>query len=342
MNGADAAETLTPDATLGIGIVGTSAPGHYTEADLAAVATVLAELARLHKSRAWLARACRTSNTTVSQVLSGKYPSPPTDLLARMIQVLTVETERMGDGTPGYIEGSIHKLVFVVCDRTRKHANFGVLVGNVGVGKTRTLREYVVRKPATVMIEANPQMTSGSLLTELLEQLHSPVPAGLDRKFQSIVKALRGTMHLLIVDEAENLSAMALHYLRRIRDKAEIGIVLSGTSKLNMLLKPEHGQFDQIRSRVSMWPRTIEAITRDDMDDIARATLRDAASQPIDLSDEVLDTLWAYSRGSARVLTESLVPALRDYGINQGIPLSAKLIDSVARSVLFMSRGDAR
>ena len=303
----------------------------YTPQDLDKIKSVTTWLKDREQSRAWLARKARISSSTISQVLGAKYPSSPSAYLDTMLQVLQVETERLGDGTPGYVEGSVHKLATVVCDRTRKHANFGVLVGYVGVGKTRSLKEYASRRPQTVLIEANPLMQPGSLLIELLEQLDVTVPHGLDRKFQAVVGALRGTNYLLIIDEAENLSGQALHYLRRIRDKAEVGIVLGGTERLLTLLKPEHGQFDQIRSRVSMWPATVKGITRDDMDDMAR----DALAEFGDLADEVLEALWGYCAGSARVLMEGLVPAVRDYAKGD---LTSKLVEQIAEKVLFMRR----
>ena len=306
----------------------------YTDQDHANMRQV-ADWLRTHgRPRSWLAAKLRISGATVSTVLSGKYPSSPTSHLSNMLAVIALEAARLADGTPGYIEGSVHKLITVVCDRTRKHQNFGVVCGHVGVGKTRSLKEYRVRHPQTVLIEANPAMTAGSLLVELLEQLGTSIPAGLDRKFQEIVKALAGTNYLLVIDEAENLSAQALHYLRRIRDKAQVGIVLAGTPRLHALIKPENGQFDQIRSRVSMWPATITSITRDDHDDMARDAMSDAGEIP----DDVLEALWAFSDGSARVLMESLVPALRDYAIAKGTPLTARLVDAVASKVLFMTR----
>jgi DNA transposition AAA+ family ATPase len=185
------------------------------------------------------------------------------------------------------------------------------------------------------MVEANPQHQAGSLMIELLDQLGAVAPHGLDAKFIAVCKALRGTNYLLIIDEAENVSAMGLHYLRRINDKARVGIVLAGTPKLHTLIAPEHGQFDQIRSRVSMWPQTVETITRDDADDMARAALPD---EP--LPDDVLDALWAYGAGSARMLTESLVPALRDYAVGK-LVLSAKVVDEIAAKVLFLKRRSA-
>jgi DNA transposition AAA+ family ATPase len=307
----------------------------YTAQDMDAAGQVGQWLRERGQSRSWLGKKTRISSSTISQVLNGKYPSSPTSYLDQMLAVLQVETERMGDGTPGYVEGSVHKLTMVVCDRTRKHANFGVLCGHVGVGKTRSLQEYTDRKPQTLMVESNPAMTAGSLLIELLDMLGAAVPPGLDRKFGAIVKALKGTNYLLIIDEAETLSSSAMHYVRRIRDKADVGVVLAGTEKLLALLKPEVGQFDQIRSRVSMWPELIKSISRDDMDDMAREALK--ADGQAEVADEVLDALWDYCGGSARVLMESLIPALRDYGLGRN-PLNAKLVEAIAGKVLFMKK----
>lgn len=314
-------------------------PFAYTPQDLDKAKAVMAWLREHEQNRAWLARKVRMSGSTLSQVLNGKYPSSPSSYLDQMLAVLQLETERLGDGPAGYVEGSVHKLVFVVCDRTRKHRTMGVVVGHVGVGKTRTLREHQVRRPQTLMVEANPLMMPGSMMTELLEKLGTSVPHGLDSKFQALVAALKGTNYLLLVDEAENMSGQALHYLRRIRDKAEVGIVLAGTPKLHTILNPEHGQFEQIRSRVSMWPATIKAIHRDDMDEMARAALTGEGGVG-EVPDDVLDALWAYCAGSARVLMESLVPALREYGIGK-LPLSAKLVDGIASKVLFLKRHGA-
>lgn len=300
----------------------------YTAQDIDKVEAIKRWLDERGESRAWLARKAGMNSSTLSTVLNLKYPSSPSEHLNKMMQVIEVETERRGDGTPGYVEGSVHKLAFVVCDRTRKHANFGVLCGNVGVGKTHTFKEYANRKPQTLLIESNPNMTAGSLMAELLKQLKANVTGGINTRFDEVVKALQGTNHLLIVDEAENMSAPALEYIRRIRDKAQIGVVLVGTSKLHMLIKPEQGQFDQIRSRVSMWPATIQTISRDDADEMARVALADWGDVP----DPVLDALWAFCGGSARVLHESLFSGLKDYAQNK--TLTPQLIKELATKVL--------
>lgn len=316
----------------------------YTQQDQER-ARAIAEWLHAHDlPRAWLARKAGINSSTISQILAEKYPSPPSALLEQMLQVIRVEGERMEHGSPGYIEGSVHRLVFVVCDRMRKEANLGVLIASVGVGKTRTFKEYLKRRPLTLMVEADPNMTTGRLLDELLQQLRIAPPPGLGSKFAAVLKAVKGTQYLIIADEANNLCPIALHYLRRIRDKAGVGIVLTGNQKLHAMLAPEVGPFQELRSRVSMWPPTIEVITRDDMDDIARKTLetfKNGDGTQVQATDEVLDALWAYCKGSARTLTESLLPAIRDYGAGRH-PVNAKLIDKLAATVVFIKRADAR
>ncbi len=313
----------------------------YTPQDLDMVESIKRWLAAKEQTRAWLSRKTRIPNGTVSQILSVKYASSPTKQLQTMMSALQVESEREAEGSSGYLQGSVHKLMQVVCDRTRLHQNFGCITGFVGVGKTRFCKEYRKAHPQTILVESSPNMTPGVLLCELLAQLSVPAPVGLDRKFREVITALRGTNFLIIVDEAEKASAMALEYLRRIRDMAQVGIVLVGTEKLTSLIKPQHGQFDQIRSRVGMWPKTIECITRDDADDMARDALQDLGEPGAGISDEVLDALWTYCDGSARVLNENLIPAVRDYGADKG-PLSAKLIEAIAARVLFMDRPRGR
>jgi len=294
-------------------------------------------------SRGMLAKKAGISSTTVSQVLNGKYPSGWSAHLDKLLDAIQLEDERTADGTPGYYKGSVFKLACVVADRTRKHQSFGVLTGHVGVGKTRALYEYSKIKAQTLLIESSPQMTPGVLLLKILDAIGVTAPrGGLDTKFDCVIRMMKGTNYLVIVDEAENCSSMALHYLRRVRDMAEVGIVLAGTEKLHALIAPERGQFDQIRSRVAMWPKTIERISRDDADEISREALRDQFGE---ISDQVLDELWAYSRGSARVLTEALIGAIKDFiksdNQKQPITLTAKHVEEVATKVLTLRKGFA-
>lgn len=313
-------------------------PAVYTAQDQEKVAQIVEWLDRAQQSRAWLAKKASLPSGTVSQVLNGKYPSSPSKQLNQLLSVLDTETERMKDGTTDYVYGSVHKLLTVVCDRTRKQQSFGVITGHVGIGKSRFCVEYQKASPLTLLIEVSPKMTPGTFMDAVLEQLNHALPHGLSAKFNEIKRILKGTNFLILVDEAEKLSGQAIEYLRRIRDIAKVGVVLVGTEELAALIKPRHGPFQQVYSRVGMWPRTIKSIARDDADDIVRKALADAGELP----DELLEVLWAYCEGSARMLTENLLPALRDFGIAAGKTLSAELMHAIAAKVLFMERPRAQ
>lgn len=149
----------------------------------------------------------------------------------------------------------------------------------------------------------------------------------IDDKFRAVIDALRNTDSLLIIDEAETLTAHQLHTLRRIRDLANVGIVLCGTEYLTGLIKPLHGQFDQIRSRTGFWPETVKAITEADA-----AALIQSGFGIEEVPDDVVTRLFAYSKGSARMLVEGLIAAVQQF--RKGNPLTVKLIDAVANQAL--------
>jgi DNA transposition AAA+ family ATPase len=282
------------------------------------------------QTRAWLGRAARISGAAVSQVLNGNYPTSPADFIAKMIDAQS-QADARGVATSeagAYVVTSISKVVRVVCERSRKHGNFGVVAGNVGVGKTAALQWYVSQNKHTVLLEADPDMTPGVMLTDLLAALGAACPRSLAEKFSAVVAALENTTTLLLIDEAETMQPRCLHYLRRIRDKAGVGVVLCGTGRLMQLVGAERGAFDQIFSRTGMSTKLIKSITEDDHNDIARAAL--AEHEP---TDAVLALLWQYSKGSARMLTENLIPALRDFGLGK-YPLTPALVKKVVDAIL--------
>jgi DNA transposition AAA+ family ATPase len=118
-----------------------------------------------------------------------------------------------------------------------------------------------------------------------------------------------------------------VHTIRRIRDTANVGVVLAGTEHLSGLIRPEHGQFDQIRSRAGFWPETIKAITEADA-----AALTQSAFGAEEVPEDVIARLYAYCKGSARMLVEGLIAALKEF--RKGNALDVKLVDRVAKQAL--------
>ena len=301
----------------------------YSGDDIQTVIAVIGWLNKRSQSQAYMARLSRVKPGTLSRVLSGDYPSSPSAHIEKINQaIMRIDTKEARGEVP-FVETSVYQLAESVCNRAREYGDFGVLSGYVGIGKTYSLKHYQATHTNTVLVESDPDLTPGALLNDLIEASGAMTrkTANTIEKFRAVVDALKGSDTLLIIDEAETMQPRTLHYLRRIRDKAGVGIVLSGTEYLLGLIKPHHGQFDQVRSRTPFMPATVKSISLEDSKLLAEAGLG--------ISDgDILNRLWQYSQGSARVLTEGLIPAIKDFGLNKGHELSVALIDSVATKAL--------
>lgn len=305
----------------------TSFAPHYTAQDIELIKRIRSWMAERSYSQAALARLARISGSSLNQILKGVYATPPGKLLANIDSAMR-NFDEGGTDASAAVETGMYKLAHSACNMARKYRNFAVLTGFVGTGKTFALKRYAKASPNVWMIEATPTMTPQSLVRLLARTVLGADPKGcMDDKFHAVVDALRNTDSLLIVDEAETLTPNQLHLLRRLRDKANVGIVLAGTEWLTGLIKPERGQFDQIRSRCGFWPETVRGISAEDAAALVQANLGTE-----DVPDDVVARLYAYSRGSARMLVEGLLAALREY--RKGRTLDVKLVDAVAKQAL--------
>lgn len=301
-------------------------PSHYTPGDIAQIQAVQAWIADRSYTQAALARLARISGSSLNQILKGVYATSPSKLLVSVASAI-----RHADETSGHamapVETSVFKLANIACDMARRYRNFAVLSAFVGTGKTFAIKHYAATHPNTYVIEATPTMTPQSLTKLLARRVVGLEKGSIADKFDQVVSSLKDTDALIIVDEAETLTPHQLHTIRRIRDLANIGIVLAGTEHLSGLIKPAHGQFDQIRSRTGFWPETVRGITADD-----GAALVQSAFGAEEVAEEVIARLYAYCKGSARMLVEGLIAGVKEF--RQGRPLDVKLVDAVAKQAL--------
>jgi hypothetical protein len=285
-----------------------------------------------------LSVAARISQSTINNVLLGKYPSPPTKHLDTVLEVITRQEERDREGmVPNpFVQTTIYRTVVAACRRAHMYRNFSVVSAFVGTGKTLSVRKYAEQHSNVYLVEATCDMNASVLMTELVH-LTSAVVHKANRysagtkaeKLAAVIRALKDTDSLLIVDEAETVSTQTLEYIRRISDKAGVGVVLSGTEKLRPLIKDPQGRFGQISSRVGFWPKVMKGITEKDAHTICKAALAEH-----ELEDNVLNAFWQMCDGSARVLGNALIPGVRDYGLKKGKTLSPELIFQVGNELL--------
>ena len=301
-------------------------PSHYSAADTELIGRIVQWIDERSYTQAALARLARISASSLNQILKGVYATSPTKLLTSVESAMRHADETSGDAVAP-VETSVYKLANTCCGMARRYRNFAVFSAYVGTGKTFSLKHYATTHPNTYLIEATPTMTPQSL-TKLLARMVAGIDKGsIADKFDQVVSSLKNTDSLLIIDEAETLTPHQLHTLRRIRDLANVGIVLAGTEHLSGLIKPQHGQFDQIRSRAGFWPETVRAISEADA-----AALVQSGFGTEDVPDDVVARLYAYCKGSARMLVEGLIAGVKEF--RRGRALDVKLIDAVAKQAL--------
>lgn len=308
----------------------------YSESDIEMAIEIIGWCNDTETKTNALARIARVNQSTLYRCLNGIYNSPPTEMLNKALAAIRTQNSRSNIRDIPFIETSVTKQVFATCSRARHYRGIGCVTGWVGVGKTTALKEYQKRNENTVMIEADPGMLVTTLIDDLVKACGCSVnhSANQATKYRAVIDSLTGTDTLIIIDEAETLTPKALEYIRRIRDKAKVGVVFSGTEKLRDLIAREHGQFDQIRSRVNSWMPTAKAIKRDDAEVIIHEGFADLEEIPA----SVIERIWQYSAGSIRVLAEDLIPAIRDYGDLENNEFSPALVDSIAVQVLGMAK----
>lgn len=299
------------------------------------------------RSQSKLCTAASMKQTTANTILQGKYPSPPTKYLDKLVDTIQRQNEREREniGDNPFVETSTYIMVSAACKRAHKYKSFSVVSAFVGTGKTWALNKYAELHPNCILIEATPDMNATVLLRELVEKTgavvhksHKWARGTKNDMNDAVIRVLKGTDKLLMLDEADKVTIQTLEFVRRISDKAKIGVVLSGTELLQPMIKDPRGRFGQISSRVLFWPKVIRAINDKDAKRIVEAALADECT----LTPEIHQAFFEMCDGSARVLARSLITGVRDYGLRKKIELTPELIYRIGEELLGFNRPKQR
>ncbi len=314
----------------------------YTREDRDAVIEIISWLNSGDWAQSHLARRSGVNAGTFNRILRGLYESPPGKILAQVLQTIRIEEERerIRLDIPRLVETRVYKLIAAAAHRARTLRKLACITASPGTGKTTALRAYGEGQPDVIIIDTLPGMHVVSLLEELviatgsqsLVQRKRDSRLGTrDQMARALVRKLRGTNTLICIDEAESATPSMIEYFRKICDQARIGGLLVGDDQLFANLHNTTRQHDKTRSRFCMFPDTIKTLSREESDELARVYLSDHEK---DLTPEVLQALWECSAGSARVLCDTLITSVRDFGLAQGHSLTPALIHQINHQVL--------
>lgn len=296
----------------------------YSDDDKQMIARVNAWLADSGCTGAELCRMTGIKEGTRSSILNGSYISSPTKFLQRMIEAIERSNERQGSRNDiPYTQTSIAVQIEAVCRRTHSDRDFGILIGRVGVGKTTALRNYAKRMQSAVLIEAFEGIDHSTFMQELIAATGSvSVKGTMAMQMAGLIKSLRGTDRVILVDEANWLPKRSFGALRRISDVAEVGVVLVGTDELLPMVQDPAGRFGQISSRIGYWPSAVKQISEQDCALLVQSYCSE------ELPEAVLKAFYGCCEGSARTLRNLLRNTYR-YADKAEVEVTPEFIKSV-------------
>jgi len=206
-------------------------------------------------NKSTIARSLGVSAASVSGFLNGTYKGD-IDRMTEMVYgyLIRIKERRqfLSVNIP-FIETSIAKKFFEVARICHLDNEIGVLVGQAGIGKTFACKEYSRRNMDAILIEADPSYSPKVLFDEIASRLNRDSKGNLHDLFETIIETLKSSDRLIIVDEAENLPYKALEFMRRLHDRAGIGVLLVGMPRLVENLRGKSADFKQLYSRVGIF-----------------------------------------------------------------------------------------
>ncbi|HAZ3610190.1 TPA: AAA family ATPase [Escherichia coli] len=276
-----------------------------------------------------VARAIGRSNAVVNQYLQGKYEGDIADVEERISSFVSRELEKQSNRRvkAKFVATKIADNGLEMLSYAHVYCEICVLHGEAGLGKTMILREYAARNRDVILIEADTGYTARALLGELCRQLGLKVRGNICEMINACVRELRDSGRLLMVDEAELLPYRALEVLRRLHDKAGIGIVLAGMPRLVINLKGNCGEFAQLYSRVGVALDMGNVLSPEDFIPIATGLMPEAETP------EISEALYTYSRGNARRLFKLVRGVYRMSDVTK-VPVSVESIEKFSEMLI--------
>ncbi len=190
---------------------------------------------------------------------------------------------------------------------------FIVITGEVGTGKTTVSRCFIENVPAHVDIALilNPRLSARELLSSICDELEIAHPVGSSIKElvglinDDLLKAHAAGRHkVLMIDEAQNLSAEVLEQLRLLTnletaEKKLLQIVLLGQPELQDILElPELRQLNQrVTARYHL-----DALGREEIEAYLRYRLSVAGLRGEIFTDGAVRALYRASHGVPRLI----------------------------------------
>lgn len=223
---------------------------------------------------------------------------------------------------------------------------FVQLTGEVGTGKTTLCRLLLEQLPANTRIALilNPMLSPIELLEAIGKELHIPL-RGKQGHQKRLIDALNvyllqayaeGLRVVLIIDEAQNLSAEALEQIRLLTNletntQKLLQIILLGQPELrDLLARKDLRQLSQrITARFHLTP-----LNKTEAQQYLRHRYAVAGGPQFPFADDAIQALFRYSNGIPRLLNIIADRSLLAAYVHENKVVDAKMVSLAAREIL--------
>jgi DNA transposition AAA+ family ATPase len=295
----------------------------------AVIAELQEYMAESGKSQTDISKEIGKSSGLISGFLSGRYKTPHT-IIPLIRNVIEAGKKRgISPEPPPYAETGVSRKVRAVITSAHFQGKIAVVHGDAGVGKTMAAKKYCEENANAVMVTATVVHSGVRGITRLLARKLGCKSCGTMDMFDDICEKLQGTGRVIIVDEAQLLTVLAINHLRAITDACGVGIAFIGNEEIYQKMQGRgEEKYAQLFSRIAYKARvTAAGMTKKDIE---------AVFGGAKLDKEAKDALYNISRsnmglrGAVNVYVNALIngeeatageiaETARDMGIMQKI-----------------------
>ncbi len=263
--------------------------------------------------------------STLSQFLSDKYTGNNEEIADKLMQYFerVEESQQSAVAVSGeFVETATWRRINEVARVCHAEGDIGLVTGEAGIGKTFAVKEYVKRNHGVILIEADATYTVRHLFQELANAVGVQAKGDTHFYLEEVIRKLKNSKRLIIVDESEHLNVRSLDVIRRINDRAGIGILLVGLPAFLHYLRGRKGDYTYLFSRIGVFSE-VKTLSQGEMNQIIKINLGEIEAPAMKRIQQVV-------MGNGRRLIKLIRRAERIARINE-LPVNAKVIDEAAK-----------
>lgn len=235
------------------------------------------------------------SNSSVNQFLHDQYDANTENIASLIETALNRESEKKSITRlkPIFVETSVWKHFHEIARICHLDGVFGVVVGDSGIGKTTSSKEYCRIYKDAILIETDGGYSPRVVAQKIYNILCTGDCKTIDGMCDQIIEKLIDSGRIIIIDEAENLKTNSLQLLRRICDKSGAAMLMVGMPLLLGNLRGRQGQFPQLYGRAIIKVK-LSNINLDD----AKAIVETIIPKP----EKIIKKFYEKAKGNTRAL----------------------------------------